>query len=520
MLGTSALVLAMIMSPSDAVSRSDNDPFNASADSETKDLRRISLELPSTTAREEDMIADNPMGDSDNADPNDYYDTTAFLILPKTLEETHATLQQGMTDTPLVDNLPEPSWPSGAIEARPGVTTSEKPAAETTDDVDAIADVEPFEDEDILLPSRKLTSVKVKSGDSLALILSRLGVSSREIHDVVSVNDNTKHLTRLHPGDVLNVDIDESGQLLQLKYELDHERTLNVERQLDQFDTLIIFHDLKVRTQTASGVIDSSLFLSAKNAGLSTNLTMELAKIFGWDIDFALDIRTGDQFTVIYEEIYRDGEKVRDGDIIAAEFINQGKPYRALRYTDADNNTDYYSPEGKTLRSTFLRTPIEFARVSSGFNLQRRHPVLNKIRAHKGVDYAAPRGTPIRAVANGKVVFRGRKGGYGNTVVLQHANKYTTLYAHMSDFKRGVNTGITVKQGDVIGFVGSTGLATGPHLHYEFRIDGIHRNPLTIKLPTASPIRGAYLQDFQRQAQPLLAQLDELRETAVAFSNN
>jgi murein DD-endopeptidase MepM/ murein hydrolase activator NlpD len=245
-------------------------------------------------------------------------------------------------------------------------------------------------------------------------------------------------------------------------------------------------------------------------------MIMELAAIFGWDIDFALDIRRGDHFTVVYQEYYLEGKKVRDGDILAAEFTNQGKSYRAIRYVDADGNAGFYTPEGLSLRKAFLRTPVKFSRISSRFTLHRKHPILNRIRAHKGVDYAAPRGTPIRATGDGKVVFRGRKGGYGRTIVIQHGSKYSTLYGHMSRYNGKVKLGRRVRQGQVIGYVGSSGLATGPHLHYEFRIDGVHRNPLTVKLPVAEPIAKRYRDDFQKLATPLIAQLELLTRSLVA----
>jgi murein DD-endopeptidase MepM/ murein hydrolase activator NlpD len=249
-------------------------------------------------------------------------------------------------------------------------------------------------------------------------------------------------------------------------------------------------------------------------------MTMELAGIFGWDIDFALDIRKGDQFTVLYEELYLDGERIGNGDILAAEFINQGRRYQAVRYTDAGGKTDFYSLDGKSMRKAFLRTPVEFSRISSGFSLGRKHPILNKIRAHKGVDYAAATGTPIKATSNGKIVHRGKKGGYGNTIIIQHGTKYSTLYAHMSKFRGGLKTGSHVKQGQVIGYIGSSGLATGPHLHYEFRVDGVHRDPLKVKLPGSEPLDSKYLADFSRKAESLLAQLDLVRNVQVAANSN
>ena len=251
---------------------------------------------------------------------------------------------------------------------------------------------------------------------------------------------------------------------------------------------------------------------------MSDTLIMELAGIFGWDVDFALDIRSGDHFTLVYEELYLDGKKQRDGNILAAEFVNRGKSYRALRYVDNAGRADYYSPDGHSMRKAFLRTPVDFTRISSRFG-ERFHPMLKKKKNHHGVDYAAPRGTPIKAAGDGKLLFVGRKGGYGKTVIIQHGGKYSTLYAHMSRIKPGSRRGDHVRQGQVIGYVGSTGRSTGPHLHYEFRINGVHRNPLTVRLPDAAPITAKYKSDFLNKSRGLVALLDMLQRTTVALND-
>ena len=232
-----------------------------------------------------------------------------------------------------------------------------------------------------------------------------------------------------------------------------------------------------------------------------------------------MDIRKGDQFTILYEDQYVDGEFIGHGNILAAEFINNGRRYQAVRYTDSGGKTDYYSLDGMIMRFVFFRTPVELARISSGFNLKRKHPILNKIRAHKGVDYAASRGTPIKSTGNGKIVHRGKKGGYGKTIVIKHGTKYSTLYAHMSNYRKGLKVGSRVKQGQVIGYIGSSGLATGPHLHYEFRVNGVHRNPLRIKLPGAEPLKKKYHEDFNRKADALLAQMDLVRNVQLASND-
>ena len=234
---------------------------------------------------------------------------------------------------------------------------------------------------------------------------------------------------------------------------------------------------------------------------------MDMAGIFEWDIDFIQDVREGDTFTVIYEELWRDGVKLRDGQIVAAEFVNQGKSFRAARFSDSSGRASYYTPEGRSVRKAFLRAPLNFTRISSNFNPSRRHPVLNTIRAHRGVDYAAPTGTQIRAAGDGKVSFRGVQGGYGNTIILQHGGNITTLYGHLSRFG-SARDGARVSQGDVIGYVGSSGLATGPHLHYEYRVNGVHRNPRTVSLPPADPIAAEQQTAFRAATEPLWRQLD------------
>jgi murein DD-endopeptidase MepM/ murein hydrolase activator NlpD len=362
--------------------------------------------------------------------------------------------------------------------------------------------------------------ITVKSGDGLAAIFSRVGISAGELHTLLSQGGATHNLKKIYPGQTLRLMSNGDQQLVRLIYKIDELSTLDIGRNGDEFEISTIHRTPERRIKNASGSINNSLFVSAQAAGMSDSMTMELAGIFGWDIDFALDIRKGDQFTVLYEELYLDGEHIGNGEILAAEFINQGKSYQAVRYTDAGGKTDYYSLDGKSMRKAFLRTPVEFSRISSGFSLGRKHPILNRIRAHKGVDYAAATGTPIKATSNGKITFRGKKGGYGNTIIIQHGSKYSTLYAHMSKFRSGLTSGSRINQGQVIGYVGSSGLATGPHLHYEFRVDGVHRDPLKVKLPGAEPLDSKYLADFSRKAESLLAKLDLMRNVQVAVNSN
>jgi murein DD-endopeptidase MepM/ murein hydrolase activator NlpD len=436
--------------------------------------------------------------------------TLAIAYLsPDTAEATrHSTLQLPDQDaTRLAEGLANslPLQPPEA--ASPGIDSHENvepaPAGART----AATDSTQAED---------WQEVSVKSGDSIAGIFSRLGISAQELHALLEQGGATHNLKKIYPGQTLRVVAGEDSKLVKLSYPIDQLSTLEVTRTEAGFDVSTLTRTPDFQTRNASGVIDSSLFLAGNKAGLSDSLTMELAGIFAWDIDFVLDIRKGDRFTVLYEQMSLDGETIGNGTILAAEFNNRGKRYQAIRYTDAGGKTDYYSLDGKSMRKAFLRTPVEFSRISSGFSLGRKHPILNKIRAHKGVDYAASRGTPVKATGDGKIVLRGKKGGYGNTVILQHGSKYSTLYAHLSKYKGGLKNGSRVRQGDVIGYVGSSGLATGPHLHYEFRVNGVHRDPLRVKLPGADPLNKKYRDDFHTKAEALLAQLDLVRDVQVA----
>ena len=382
-------------------------------------------------------------------------------------------------------------------------------------------ETEQGETDQLAEPARELPwqTVVVKSGDSLSLIFDRLKISPQQLLAVVSADKQNNILTRLRPGQRLHFQLDEQ-QLQAIRYDVSSERTLMVMREDNGFSSQLVDHPVEVRTTHAYGVIDSSLFLAGQRAGLSDNIIMGLANIFGWDIDFALDIRQGDHFSLLYEEHYLDGEKLRDGRILAAEFMNRGDSFQAVLFTDAEGHGQYYSPDGKSMRKAFLRSPVDFRRISSTFQRERFHPVLGERRPHRGVDYAAATGTPIKAAGDGRVIFRGTQGGYGNTIILQHGNNITTLYAHMSRFQKGVSNGTRVRQGQVIGYVGMTGLATGPHLHYEFRINGQHKNPLTVKLPDAEPIPAKYREQFLQQSSPLLAQLHQLNRVQVASSAN
>lgn len=357
-----------------------------------------------------------------------------------------------------------------------------------------------------------LVEVIVQPRDNMAYIFKNQGLSGTELHNIMTLGKVVKPLNNIKPGQTLKFDI-RDNELHALHYDLSLEKTLIIERIDNAFTAKLEKYELETVVKHAQTTIKDSLFLSGKAAGLSDNLIMQMVSIYGWDIDFALDIREGDSFTIVFEEFFKDGEKVKEGPILAAEFVNNKKPFRAVRYQHADGSIAYYSDNGASMRKAFLRTPVEFARISSRFNLKRRHPILNRIRAHKGVDYAAPTGTAIKATGDGMIVHRATKGGYGRTVILKHGGKYTTLYAHLSRYKKGLKVGSRVKQGQTIGYVGSSGLATGPHLHYEFRVHGAHVNPLTVKLPKADSIPKAEMNAFNEQINPLLDKLDILTDT-------
>jgi murein DD-endopeptidase MepM/ murein hydrolase activator NlpD len=269
----------------------------------------------------------------------------------------------------------------------------------------------------------------------------------------------------------------------------------------------VLQNPLETRSRTARGVIDRSLFEAVEAAGANDQTAVALADIFGWDIDFVLDVRAGDAFVVTYDQIFRDGAYVKDGPIQAASFVNQGREFRAVRYTDPAGGSHYYTPDGRGLQKAFLRAPVDFTRVSSRFNSARVHPILNRIRAHQGVDYAAPMGTPVRAAGDGRIRFAGRKGGYGNLVEIEHSRSIVTVYGHLARFSKEARVGAPVTQGTVIAYVGMTGLATGPHLHYEYRVNGVFKNPQTVVLPGAAPIDARWRPDFLAHSVPLLASL-------------
>ncbi|MBS3745400.1 MAG: peptidoglycan DD-metalloendopeptidase family protein [Wenzhouxiangellaceae bacterium] len=386
------------------------------------------------------------------------------------------------------------------------------------DDPDGAADADPVPREPAATAPEEHAwqYVQVASGDSMEIIFRRLGLSPRLLHEVINLDERTDSLVDLRPGDEIAFDIDDDG-LNALRTEFDDENWLFIERSGDGLASRLEGRNLEVRVAEVEAEITSSLFNAGKNAGLSDNMILRLAGIFGWDIDFALDIRRGDRFALVYEEIYRDDQFLRQGAILGARFINQGDSFAAVRF-DAGNGPDYYDPEGRPMRKAFLRAPINFTRVSSNFNPRRLHPVTRRVRPHNGTDYAAPTGTPVWAAGDGTVIEAGYTRANGNYIFLKHGNHIVTRYLHLS--KKLVGRGDRVRQGQSIGRVGATGMATGPHLHYEFLVNGRHRDPRKVDLPEAEPLPADLLPEYEAHASSWLARLEELLPPKILLASS
>jgi murein DD-endopeptidase MepM/ murein hydrolase activator NlpD len=349
--------------------------------------------------------------------------------------------------------------------------------------------------------------VIVGRNDTMDRIFRRMALDKADLAAIRNLPGIRQSLDFLKPGDAIKLTHLDGGAIQELSRKVSETQTLDVVRADAGFAAKIISNPVETRVRTATATIDSSLFQAAEAADVSDMVALKLANVFAWDIDFVLDIRSGDRFTAVYEQIYQNGRYLRDGEVLAAEFVNGGKVFRAVRFASDDGSVGYYTPDGKPMRKAFLRAPVDFSRVSSGFNPARRHPILNLIRGHMGTDYAAPTGTPVHAAGDGKVSFEGRRGGYGNALVLAHSSGVSTLYGHLSRFAGGLHAGSRVSQGEVIGYVGMTGLATGPHLHYEYLMNGVHMNPQTVRLPGAEPLQADALARFLATAAPLLGSL-------------
>lgn len=357
----------------------------------------------------------------------------------------------------------------------------------------------------------------VRNGDNMAMIFANNGFSARTLH-ALTQTEHGKVLADIFPGAELTFESTEQlltsltyqpGPLESVVFTSNGEGGFTSEERFAEPEKVLIYKH---------GIIDNSLFLTSQSVGLPDNLTMRLAQIFQWDIDFVLDIRPGDEFFALYEEHYLDGEFIGYGDILAARFVNQSRPYTAVHYTNEGGSADYFDPKGLSMRKAFLRAPVEFSRISSSFNLRRKHPLYKTVRPHRGIDYAAPRGTPILAAGDGRVEQASRTKANGNYVVIKHGEQFVTKYLHLSKFARNIKTGKRVKQGQTIGYVGATGYATGPHLHYEFLVNGVHQNPRTVTLPQAQPVRQQEIDRFRERTFTSILQLDHFRDQAVLAS--
>ena len=379
---------------------------------------------------------------------------------------------------------------------------------DVVDQEQAIADLPALPEEDVSL---NWSVLQVQKGDALSALFKKANVSQQVMLDVLALGNSVKTLTRLFPGEQLEFGLNAEGELQELRYALNHLSTLRISRTSDgSFIAEELKKEVELRSQFANAEIRSNFWSAGIEAGLTEAQIMSLAGIFGWDIDFGLDIRAGDSFSVLYETQYVDGEFISNGNIVAAQFSNQGHLYQAVRHTDGN----YYKPDGASMRQAFLRAPVSFQYVSSNFNPKRLHPVLKTVRPHNGVDYVAPVGTPIMAAGDGRVIASAYNNLNGHYVFVQHANNIVTKYLHLS--KRDVKQGENVKQGQVIGRLGSTGRVTGAHLHYEFVVGGVHRNPRTVKLPQADALSTSERVAFVNQAKQLIAQMQTHERITVA----
>lgn len=357
---------------------------------------------------------------------------------------------------------------------------------------------------------------RIQRGDTIASLMNRLNIRDEAAVNYLRSAREARLMYQLKPGFNVQVRTSDEGELISLRYVYSKDRQLLVERIKDGFLASERPLSIENRVLMRSGEIKSSLFAATDAANIPDAVATQLAEVFASEVDFHRELSKGDRFTVVYEAAYSNGQAVRAGRLLAAEFINNGEHHQAVYFRDREGREGYYTPDGRSLRKAFLRSPIEFSRISSGFTNARFHPVLQTIRAHRGVDYAAPTGTRIKATADGVIARMGWENGYGNTVIIEHDGKYSTLYGHMSAFGPGLRQGARVSQGQVIGFVGMTGLASGPHLHYEFRIAGEQRDPLSNAMPIAFPVSEHFKADFKRLVSPLVARLHLLRTTNLA----
>ena len=358
----------------------------------------------------------------------------------------------------------------------------------------------------------------VKFGDSFYTIFKKLNIPYQTLINIQQAKNSSRFL-QIQPKNKL-IFTYQDDKLISIEKKLSPTTKLTYFSDSKSIVLSDIHPDLETRIVFKQGKVDDSLYFAGLQSGLPEKLIMNFIQIFSWDIDFNQDIRKGDQFSLLYEQHYSDGVFLDNGRILVAEYINKGKGHQAILFTKNNKYIGYYQFDGSPLKKSFLRSPVAFSRISSRFTRGRYHPILHKIRAHRGVDYAAPLGTPVKAAGDGKVFFKGYSRGFGNTIILTHANGIATLYAHLYGFKRGLKKGKRIKQGSIIGYVGQSGLATGPHLHYEFRINGKHQDPLKVKLPKAKKLNLSDLNLFKTNAKPLLLQFNALKYSLSASDNS
>lgn len=363
--------------------------------------------------------------------------------------------------------------------------------------------------------NRQWLTATVEPRDTLSDIFKRHGIKVEHAYAAAKLKE-AAILRKIRPGQKIQLAMNDDGGLAALRYSLDTFTTLRIVRENEQMRAAVVTRTPEVRVRSAKAAIWSSLLGAARGIDIDFDTIYDFARLFGWQVDFNKEIQPGDQFSVIFQELYLDGKKVGNGDILAAELITAKGRLRAIHHRDAHDHITHYAPNGDGIQRSFLRSPIKFGQVTSNFSHRRFHPILKKWRPHRGVDYGAPTGTPVLATGDGVVTLAGRKRGYGKTITIRHGFGYTTLYAHLNGYATGVKSGARVKQGEVIGYVGSTGWSTGPHLHYEFRVNGVHRNPLTVTLPKSAPIDSEYRQEFLTQAAYWSAELDEIGATSLA----
>ena len=456
----------------------------------------------------------------------DYWDS-AKLTLRKHFPRNHLMLASLLSLVLMVTMVfaPDESAHGARINATPTLpplqdlnATSAKSLAEAENLLPALVTPNPSQAN----LNSEWTDLEVQSGDNLSAIFTKVGLSAQDMYKVLNSTEDAKVLNRLYPGYQLSFHIPEAGKLEQLKVLKSPLEGYLFTLQDSGYQVEPILRTAEIRTAFKEGVINDSLFMAAKRADIPAASIMEMADIFGGVIDFILDPRDGDDFSLLYEQKYLDGQFIGNGDIVAAQFTNQGKQFIAVRYVNEDGEMGYYSPEGESMRKAFLRTPLDVFRISSNFSLSRKHPILNTIRAHKGTDYAAPKGTPVRATSDGVVTWASRNGSFGKLIVLQHRGKFETKYAHLNDYAAGIKKGARVRQGEIIGYVGQTGGATGPHLHYEFLIGGVHKDPRTIvgQLPQAISLEPVELPRFKAQTQDLLQRFQKESIDARLLSAN